>query len=573
MASKTNIKYQKRQTASETVLDIIRGTASVIVFALLVFFPLYTHDMYFDILAARYVCFKVIVLIHLALTIIFSLVYLRLYSKETGNSALGLVINKFKPENILKTIKITDIFFIIIILSMSISWFGAGKYQHEAWSGESGRLQGVECWLLYFTSYILISRTFKPTSKTLTRIMDLTLAAGAFACVWGIMDYFYMDPFGFLANVGGIQKVQFVSSIGNLNTYTNYTAMIMALAGTMFVAEKNILKTIYYAICFHISMLGSMAGLSDNTTLSIMILFLTLPFWCFRTRRGFARMVALSFFFVLDAYIFAIWVRSPIPQSWAGSFFKTLATSAFDYIVIGVVFFAIATVVTYFLMYKFAPKTVENASDKPFKRFTDSLDLLMPTKLALIWIIVVAAFFVIVGFAIFDINNAGLLRELWEKLGLWNTLRISDDWGTHRGHNWRIAMENFHKFDLFKKLFGFGNETYLVISERYAYEEMVTRYGEVYDSAHNEYIQYLVCCGLVGLISYLGIFISIIVRGFKRCTKSPAAMACLFAVISYLFQATVNIAIPITTPVFFTLAYIVCAYAGYVENDKEEELA
>ena len=181
-------------------------------------------------------------------------------------------------------------------------------------------------------------------------------------------------------------------------------------------------------------------------------------------------------------------------------------------------------------------------------------------------------FFVIVGFAIFDINNAGLLRELWEKLGLWNTLRISDDWGTHRGHNWRIAMENFHKFDLFKKLFGFGNETYLVISERYAYEEMVTRYGEVYDSAHNEYIQYLVCCGLVGLISYLGIFISVIVRGFKRCTKSLAAMACLFAVISYLFQATVNIAIPITTPVFFTLAYIVCAYAGYVENDKEEEL-
>ena len=573
MATKTKIKYQKKQTASETVLDIIRGTASVIVFALLVFFPLYTHDMYFDILAARYVCFKVIVLIHLVLTLIFGLVYLRLYSKETGESAIGLIINKFKPENILKTIKITDIFFIIIIISMCISWFGAGKYKEEAWSGQSGRLQGVECWLLYFTSYFLISRTFKPAKKTITRIIDLALAAGAFACVWGIMDYFYMDPFGFLANVGGIQKVQFVSSIGNLNTYTNYTAMIMALAGTLFVAEKNIFKTIYYAICFHISMLGSMAGLSDNATLSIMILFLTLPFWCFRTRRGFVRMVALSFFFVLDAYIFALWVRSPIPQSWAGSFFKTLAVTAFDYLTIGLVLFALATVVTYFLMYKFAPKTVENAGDKPFKRFSNSLDLLMPTKLALIWIIIVAVFFAFVGFAIFDVNNTGLLRTLWSKLGLWDTLRISDDWGTHRGHNWRIAMENFHKFDLFKKLFGFGNETYLVISERYAYEEMVTRYGEVYDSAHNEYIQYLVCCGLVGLTSYLGIFISIIVRGFKRCTKSPAVMACLFAVISYLFQATVNIAIPITTPVFFTLAYIVCAYATYVENDKEEELA
>ncbi len=571
MATKTKIKT-KRQLGHETVLDIIQGTSSVIVFALLVFFPLYTHDMYFDILAARYVCFKVIVLIHLILTLIFGAVYLALYKKETGQSPIKNIINSFRPENILKTIKVTDIFFILIIISMCISWFGAGKYQEEAWAGQSGRLQGVECWLLYCTSYFLISRTFKPAKKTITRIIDLALAAGAFASIWGIMDYFYMDPFGFLANVGGIQKVQFVSSIGNLNTYTNYTGMIMAIAAALFVSEKNLVKTIYYALCFHISMLGSMAGLSDNTTLSIMIVFLVLPFWCFKTRRGFARMVLLSFFFVLDALIFAIWVRSPIPQSWAGSFFKTLATSAFDYIVIGVVLFAIASIVVYLLMFKFTPKTVENTNDTPFKRFSDSLDIAMPTQLTFIWIAIVAAFFFFVGFAVYDVNNTALLRDFWRKVGLWDTLRINDDWGTHRGHNWRIAMENFHKFDLFKKLFGFGNETYLVISERYAYEEMVTRYGEVYDSAHNEYIQYLVCCGLVGLTSYLGIFISIIVRGFKRCTKSPVVMACLYGVISYLFQAVVNIAIPITTPVFFTLAYIVCAYATYVENDKEEEL-
>jgi hypothetical protein len=304
-----------------------------------------------------------------------------------------------------------------------------------------------------------------------------------------------------------------------------------------------------------------------------MIVFLTLPFWCFRTRRGFARMVMLSFFFVLDAFMFALWVRSPIPQSWAGSFFKTLAVRAFDYLVIGVVLFAIATIVVYLIMFKFAPKTADYVSDKQLTRFTDSLDIPMPAQLTFIWIAIVVSFFVFVGYAVYDVNNAGLLKSFWDKLGLWETFRINDDWGTHRGHNWRIAMENFRNFDLFRKIFGFGNETYLAISERYAYEEMVTRYGEVYDSAHNEYIQYLVCTGIVGLTSYFGIFISIIVRGFKRCTKEPAVMACLYAVISYLFQAVVNIAIPITTPIFFTLAYIVCAYAGYVEDGHEEELS
>ena len=49
---------------SDTVKEIAQGITSVFVFILLVVFPLYTHDAYFDILGARYVFFKVIVLVH-----------------------------------------------------------------------------------------------------------------------------------------------------------------------------------------------------------------------------------------------------------------------------------------------------------------------------------------------------------------------------------------------------------------------------------------------------------------------------------------------------------------------------
>ena len=72
----------------------------------------------------------------------------------------GLKKNK---SNIVKNIKSTDIFFMIIIMSMIISYFGT-RYQKEAWTGESGRLQGVECWLIYFVSYVLISRFQKVSS-------------------------------------------------------------------------------------------------------------------------------------------------------------------------------------------------------------------------------------------------------------------------------------------------------------------------------------------------------------------------------------------------------------------------
>ena len=137
---------------------------------------------------------------------------------------------------------------------------------------------------------------------------------------------------------------------------------------------------------------------------------------------------------------------------------------------------------------------------------------------------------------------------------------FNDYWGTHRGHNWRIGFTNFtQNFNLFQRLFGYGPDTYLIVSERTFYEEMVSRFGEVYDSAHNEYINYLICEGLIGLIAYLGAFISGLRLGIKQIKNNIYILAPIMAVIVYLVQAFVNIAIPITTPVFFVLFYICVA--------------
>ena len=56
----------------------------------------------------------------------------------------------------------------------------------------------------------------------------------------------------------------------------------------------------------------------------------------------------------------------------------------------------------------------------------------------------------------------------------------------------------------------------------------------------------------------MGILISSIKLGIKNMKENPFIVACAMAVIAYAVQAFVNIAIPITTPVFFTLMFI-CA--------------
>ena len=115
--------------------------------------------------------------------------------------------------------------------------------------------------------------------------IDAALLAGAFACVWGTLDFFWLDPFKFFANVSAHQKGMFASSIGNLNTYTNYTIMVFALAASLFIIEKNIFKSIFYLLMEFIGCAGSIFGLADNIVLGFFGFFLFMPFFGIKTRR------------------------------------------------------------------------------------------------------------------------------------------------------------------------------------------------------------------------------------------------------------------------------------------------
>ena len=187
------------------------------------------------------------------------------------------------------------------------------------------------------------------------------------------------------------------------------------------------------------------------------------------------------------------------------------------------------------------------------------------------WGILLGTVFLFVLIITIDLNitHNEARVAIWTKIPSYNQLIFNDDWGTHRGHNWRIAMTNYIKnFNVFKKLFGYGPDTYLIITERSFYQDMIEKYGEIYDSAHNEYLNYLLCEGILGLVSYLGTFISALWISFKDAKKNPLVLAAFMAVLSYMVQAVVNIAIPISTPIFFTFMYMLVATQF---NKVEEE--
>lgn len=66
----------KNNYLSETFSDIASGITAISVFVVLFIFPLWTHNMYFDILSYRYLFFKILVCIEFFLLVVLGIIYL-----------------------------------------------------------------------------------------------------------------------------------------------------------------------------------------------------------------------------------------------------------------------------------------------------------------------------------------------------------------------------------------------------------------------------------------------------------------------------------------------------------------
>ena len=101
-------------------------------------------------------------------------------------------------------------------------------------------------------------------------------------------------------------------------------------------------------------------------------------------------------------------------------------------------------------------------------------------------------------------------------------------------------------------------------------KDMVGTTGQVFDTAHNEYLQFLLTIGPIGLAAYLCFlfgngwkmakyWIHQNVHGLKMTgaadlsAESACVIGCLFAVVCYCAQALVNLNLPIATPVMWVL--------------------
>lgn len=499
------------------------GMVLVFVFLILSIFPLYYRDYYFDILNAKYRFYWVSVIV-LFFIFAISQIYI-LHSDKKYHEGYY-----FKSKRSIWRLTTVDKFLIAFTLICIISTFQS-DYIFESFMGNEGRFSGLFLILMYVISYFIVSKYFRFKHW----IMDLFLISGILVCLFGITDYFRMDILHFKELVREKERDLFTSTMGNINTYTAYVALIMASATTLFTMHKNSYKKIWYFICMIISFFAIIMGVSDNAYLALAALFVFLPLYAFRTKSG------LKCYFVTIASFFTViqcidWIN----QNQAG---KTIPLDSVFQLIVSynrldniVVCLWLLVGVLYVCDYILKDRIKYSGK-----------------KVCLSWLALVILLALGIVYILID-TNIGEGATRYGKIS--NYLLFNDDWGTHRGYIWRIGIENYMKFPISHKIFGYGPETFGILTMTNNKREMIDLYNQVFDNAHNEYLQYFITIGPLGLISYLGLLITAGIRMVKRGVQNPGVMAIVFSIICYSAQAVVNINLPIVAPVMWTMLMI-----------------
>ncbi len=474
-------------------------------------------------------------------------------------------------------------FFIVLLISTIFS-----KWQYEAFWGNMGRYQGLYMWIFYMAGYLMISRFYTPRRWHI----NIFMLIGIIVCGWGVLDFFFMSPFGWQTAARDYMAFDFSSTIGNVNLLTGFDGIILLVASALFIGNGDkaepvkaktynteegkccegstcadnkadcekcskstlLLNDALYLVTAFTAFMGLICGFSDNAFISVGTAVCFLPFFAFGNGKRLVRYTTLLAVYT-GAFVFLGGLIASGRQTVSIEHWGMLLEVCVKYADKLKVLFAALVIIS------IAAKLIYSAANK--KSTHESLPLILRSIWAALGVMAV----LLIIYIFYDANTGGH-PELYAPYS--NLLIFNADWGTRRGFNWNLALGYIKDFPFFKKLFGTGPETYPIYTYSYDYYNMVNAYNEVYDSPHNEWLQYLFTTGILGFVSYYGWVITSIISGCRaRMKMHNIGTAFAFGALVYTLVSFVNISAPCLTPMVILCMGVASAAGRSSAYNKE----
>ena len=397
----------------------------------------------------------------------------------------------------------------------------------DALTGAVARNNGLVLLTAYMLVYFVLTRYYRSKSY----VLAVYLIVSSVVALLTVLNFYYIDPLGMLAGYDEATVNDFGSTIGNKNIIATFMCLFLPTAMMCFVITEDKVMRIVSAAAIMFAYTGLISADSTSDIFGLAVIVPVMMIFCARSWTHLRRyMLALTLMFISGKLLYLLSLALGDHNKGFEFIQEFLIHSPVMY----------APIVIFGLLY-IAMKLLTPRMESVYKPKAVRI-----TLGAIFAAVVIGALGVFIYFTAVDTTTD--LGD-YEKL-----LRFSDAWGTHRGFMWRVSLEEYKKFNLFQWLFGTGPDTlyYVLIPH---FDVLLEEFGDAAtDCAHNEYINYLITQGALGLAAYIGFMGSVIARGLKASKKNPFTLIFISAVICYLAQAAVNLYNPIVTPLMFIFA-------------------
>lgn len=386
------------------------------------------------------------------------------------------------------------------------------------------RNNGLLLLFLYTMMYFIITRNYVKKDY----VFIIFLVTSSIIALLTVLNFFYIDPLHMLEGYDEATVADFGSTLGNKNIIAAFMCIFLPAALMFFVISEIKVVRIVAGMSILFAYSGLLCADSTSDILGLLVILPVMAIFCARSFHYLKRyLLALTILFISGK---ALWIFAQI----IGDHNKGFEFMQHFLIYDKLMFLPIAVCCLLYLLMMIFEKKIE--ANYPARALTITFTVLF-------FIGIISAMVAFIHFSFFDREtDIGSFKKL---------LRFDDYWGTHRGFMWRVSFEEFARFKPMQILFGTGPDTaYYVIQPHFS--ELSARFGDSStDCAHNEFINYLLTQGVLGLAAYLGVMGSVTVRAIKTAKTNPTVLIFICPVICYLAQSVVNLYNPIVTPFLF----------------------
>lgn len=492
------------QDRKSIVCGIRNYMIEIYLFVIFIIYPYYHRNGFVKMGYLKYRFFLISSVIMLAAAIVLAAVY--------GIAALR---DREKPPLRLHAVSVSALDYAVLAYgAFAFLSYWRSDFRKAAWEGAQGWYMGMQMQLILILLYAVISRCRIETS----RVTAYILIGSAIAFVFAVLHRFMIDPLHMYQGLKDWQILQFLSTLGQATWYSSFVCTVYPIGIAVFWHCTNpkyrIPAGIYSAIAFATIVTQN----SDSAYISLAAVMLALFWFSFESNAKMKRFLEVTLLMLADFKIVGILQMLFADRAVrldAVSVFLSQSTAAW-----------IALLVTAAIYLLFCHLDKIHKIAIPKLRFV---------RTAVMAVCAAAAAAVILFIAV---NTHRINTGQTDGFVTYHQyLYFDNSWGNGRGMTWRHTLDMWKDFSVGRKLIGVGPDAYSFYS--YSIPEYADRLHAAWGSvtltnSHNEWMNAFICYGLLGAVSYIGIFVTAIVRFARARESSPLAFAVMLCALSYM---------------------------------------